>query len=131
MACVIDESQLPILTGCPGDGELFMVGNAVGGLDANGGFTTGYARRSWASIRQCLATKFFGDGIKTITGLQLDGSNRFIDANMSTSLVVFYNGVSRYLVRGSEWDYVANGIQILIPGTFGSQDFFIIFPNPF
>lgn len=126
MACAIDFSQLPVLTGCPGVNEYFIVGNAVGGLDANGNHTVGFGVRKWGDLLKCL----FGDGINTITGDDLDGSNQYIDPNMSTKLVVYYNGVSRYLVENTEWEYVANGIKILIPATFGSQDYFIIFPNP-
>jgi hypothetical protein len=61
MACTIDESALPILPGCPGAGELIVVGNAVGGLDANGNYTTGYGRRPWSAIAACAvaAIKFF------------------------------------------------------------------------
>ena len=53
MACTIDESALPILTGCPGPNELIVVGNAVGGLDANGNFTVGYGRRTIGSLISC------------------------------------------------------------------------------
>jgi hypothetical protein len=53
MACTIDESSLPILTGCPGSGELIVVENAVGGLDANGMFTVGYARRYISDLITC------------------------------------------------------------------------------
>lgn len=52
-ACQIDESALPILTGCPGPNELIVVGNAVGGLDANGGYTIGYGRRTIGSLIPC------------------------------------------------------------------------------
>ena len=53
MACTIDESSLPILTGCPADNELIVVANAAGGLDANGMYTVGYARRYWGDMRKC------------------------------------------------------------------------------
>jgi hypothetical protein len=53
MACTIDESALPILGGCPGPNELVVVGNAVGGLDQNGNYTTGYARRTMGSLISC------------------------------------------------------------------------------
>lgn len=56
MACQIDLASLPLLNGCPADTEWFLVGNAAGGLDANGHFgpgTIGYARRLWADIRKC------------------------------------------------------------------------------
>lgn len=125
MACTIDFSQLPLLAGCPGVNELFIVGNAVGGIDANGNHTVGFGVRKWSDIIKCI----FGAGILTITGDELDGSMQYINPNMLTSLVVYYNGVSRYLVEGTEWDYVTNGIQILIPGTNTPEDYFIIFPN--
>jgi hypothetical protein len=53
MACTIDESALPILAGCPGAGELVVVGNAVGGLDQNGNYSVGYARRTMGSLIAC------------------------------------------------------------------------------
>lgn len=61
MACTLDESALPILTGCPGPNELIVVGNAVGGVDPNGNYTVGYGRRYWSAIAACAvaAIKFF------------------------------------------------------------------------
>jgi hypothetical protein len=53
MACIIDESSLPMLSGCPGANEWIVVGNAVGGLDANGLQTIGYGRRLWKDISAC------------------------------------------------------------------------------
>jgi hypothetical protein len=53
MACTIDESSLPILTGCPGPNELVVVANAVGGLDQNGNQTIGYGRRTIGSLISC------------------------------------------------------------------------------
>lgn len=53
MACTIDESALPILPGCPGDGELVVVANAAGGVDANGNYTVGYGRRTIGSLIAC------------------------------------------------------------------------------
>lgn len=54
MACEIDESALPFLTGCPGPNEWIVVGNAVGGLDMNGGQTVGYGRRLWKDMMNCI-----------------------------------------------------------------------------
>lgn len=64
MACTLDESALPILDGCPGPNELIVVGNAVGGIDANGNYTVGYGRRTWSSLAACAvqAIKYFFDG---------------------------------------------------------------------
>jgi hypothetical protein len=53
MACTLDESALPILSGCPGPNELIVVGNAIGGIDANGMFTVGYGRRTIGSLITC------------------------------------------------------------------------------
>ena len=46
--CSTDYSSLPLLSGCPGDAETFLVGNAVGGTGAGR-----YARRTWADIKAC------------------------------------------------------------------------------
>lgn len=56
MACEIDESALPLLPAgqCPTSTEWVVVGNAQGGLDANGGFTVGYARRYWKDLIPCI-----------------------------------------------------------------------------
>ncbi len=136
MACSIEISTgLPILTSCPGNNEYVLFANAVGGLDANGGFTVGYGIRTWATIFACIQSKFFGEGGITILGTQLDGSNIYTDPNLPLDVIIFYNGIGRFLIIGTEWKYVNNvdtgsGIQILIPGTFGASDFFTILPNP-
>jgi len=52
--CETDFSSLPILTGCPGNSELFLTSNAVGGLDQNGNYTVGYARRYWSDMLKCV-----------------------------------------------------------------------------
>lgn len=54
MACEIDESALPFLTGCIGPNEWVVVGNAVGGLDMNGGYTIGYGRRVGSQLMACI-----------------------------------------------------------------------------
>lgn len=56
MACQTDLAGLPLLSGCPADNEWLLVGNAVGGLDANGQYTIGYARRLWSDLRKCAVT---------------------------------------------------------------------------
>lgn len=45
----VDYTSLPLLEGCPGDAETFLVGNAVGGVGAGK-----YARRTWADIKACI-----------------------------------------------------------------------------
>lgn len=129
--CSKEIGTLPLLTGCPADDEWFFVGNAVGGFS-----TYGYGRRAYSEIRNCLASYFFGVGIKTITGAQLDSENIYLNSDLVNNLVVFYNGINRFLLYGTEWEYVLNGdnnvvgIQILIAATFTSEDVFLIFPNP-
>lgn len=137
-ACDQEISGVPILTGCPADTEYFLVMGASGGLGAGG-----YGRRSWLDIKNCLLDQIFGPGILTINGTQLDGSNQYLNSDLIDQLLVFYNGINRFLLHDngnetyptSEWKYVKSGssvvgIQILIPATFGASDIFTIFPNP-
>lgn len=139
MACGQEISGLPVLTGCPGDAEyVFMVG-ASGGAGAGG-----YALRSWLSLKNCLLDQIFGTGILPIDGSQLDGSNQYMNSDLINQLVIFYNGINRFLLHdnddetypASEWKYLkdvdgnVNGLQILIPGTYTDADIFTIFPNP-
>lgn len=136
MACEIEISTgLPILTTCPGANELILFANAVGGLDANSNLTTGYAVRRYSTVLACIQSSFFGEGSITITGDQLTGPNEYIDSNLPLNVIIFYNGVGRFLITGSEWKYINNvdtsaGIQILIPSTFGPSDYFTILADP-
>lgn len=47
-SCGVDFASLPLLDGCPGDSEQFLVRGAEGGLG-----TGKYARRTWANIKAC------------------------------------------------------------------------------
>lgn len=129
---------LPLLSGCPADSEWFIVGNATGGFG-----TYKYARRTWGDIKECLEstiiTRLFGIGILTINGTQLtDGI--YLNSDLINDLVVFYNGINRFLIRTVEWDYVilndnvvgdnVVGVQILIGANWTAEDVFLIFPNP-
>lgn len=123
----------PIATGCPPDDEYFIMQGS-----------SGTVRRSWLSIKNCLLDELLGVGILIINGSQLDGSNQYLNTDLINQLVVFYNGINRFLLHDnnnetyptSEWKYLKDGggnvvgIQILIPATFTSNDIFIIFPNP-
>jgi hypothetical protein len=136
MACSIEISTgLPILTSCPGNNEYMLFANAVGGLDVNGGFTVGYAIRTWATIFGCIQTRLFGEGGLTILGTDLDINNEYFNTDMPTDILIFYNGLGRFLIYGSEWKYInntdtSNGIKILIASTFGASDYFTILANP-
>jgi hypothetical protein len=133
MVCKIeisDSSEVPLKTGCPADDEQLLFFNVADTKN-------GVALRTWATVKACLLNTFFGGfGIKIITGEDLDVDNKYFSSDFSQKLVVFYNGVNRFLLRGTEWDYILNGsgevigIQILITATFTSDDVFFIFPNP-
>ena len=136
--CDQEIDGLPILTGCPADTEYFLVMGATGGKGAGL-----YALRSWLTLKNCLLTQLFGDGIETINGSQLNGSNQYLNSDLINQLVIFYNGLNRFLLHdnndetypASEWAYVKSGtdvvgVEILIPATFTSADIFTIFPNP-
>ena len=129
--CSKEIGTLPLLTGCPADNEWFFVGNASGGFS-----TYGYGRRLFGDIKNCLLADFFGIGTKIITGAQLDGDNIYLNSDLINNLLVFYKGIPNYLDYGTQWEYVLNGdnnvvgIQILLGGTFTSEDVFLIIPNP-
>lgn len=87
MACTIDESSLPILTGCPGDNELIVVENAVGGLDANGMYTVGYARRYWKDLAACAVRAikyFFNDFVVGNGGSPMNAGDTVLTLNFSS-----------------------------------------------
>jgi len=129
--CKTELSDLPLLTSCPGIGEWYLVGNAVGGY---GKYK--YARRSVTDLINCIKGNIFGAGILTITGDQLDSENKYYNSDLINDLVVFYNGVNRYLISATEWKYILNvdnnviGVEIVFDGIFTSEDIFLIFPNP-
>lgn len=87
MACTLDESALPILTGCPGPNELIVVGNAIGGVDANGMFTTGYARRYWKDLAACAVQAikyFFNDFVIGQGGSPMNAGDTTLTLNFSS-----------------------------------------------
>lgn len=49
-ACATELDVLPLLSGCPSNTEYFFVCNAVGGAGVGG-----YARRSYADLKACIA----------------------------------------------------------------------------
>lgn len=49
--CDTELSNLPLLSGCPGNGEYFLVGNAAGGQGIGQ-----YGRRLWSDIKSCILT---------------------------------------------------------------------------
>ncbi len=48
--CGISYSSLPVLSGCPGDNETFLVGNAIGGTGPGK-----YGVRKWSDIKVCIS----------------------------------------------------------------------------
>lgn len=121
--------KVNILTTCPADTEQLLFFNVIGQ-------SSGMALRSWSVVKNCLITSLFGDGIETINGTQLGGDNKYFNSDLVNNLVIFYNGINRFLIYSTEWEYILNGdnnvigIQILIDATFGVDDIFLIFPNP-
>lgn len=86
--CDIDFQALPKLSGCPGDNEQFLVGNAIGGLDASGGLTTGYAIRIWKDIRQCALKGIVFTKLQFYVGTsQMNGGDTVLTINVANILV--------------------------------------------
>lgn len=129
MACQGELSSLaPIIGGCPADGELLLFCNVAGQ-------TGGYAFRTWATVKGCIVSQLFGGGSLTFTGDMLNGSNIYTNASLPPLILLYYNGIGRFLTYGTEWKYVNNtdttsGIQILIGGSFTSADYFTAVANP-
>lgn len=97
--CDLDFTALPILTGCPGASETFLVGNAVGGLDANGNYTVGYARRYWSDLQKCIVaglTWFFQQFTVGQAGSLITQGSSVIIINqplyLDSSLSILLNG---------------------------------------
>jgi hypothetical protein len=51
--CTVEVAGLPVLLGCPADGELFMVNNAIGGVGQYG-----FGQRTWLELYNCLKATF-------------------------------------------------------------------------
>lgn len=121
----------PLLVGCPPDNSYLMF---IGGSIPDG---VGFIQ--WGTLKECLYTALLGPGIVMFNGSQLNGSNQFaVSALDGFKEVLFYNGINRFLVYDSnnpiyptsEWVPLAGGgVQILIPGTYTTNDIFFIFPN--
>lgn len=116
-----------VLNTCPADTEQILFFNAA--------TETGMALREWGKVKSCLISSIFGVGVITITGDDLDADNIYLNSGLIDNLLIFYNGLGRYLNDG-EWQYEVNGggsvvgIQILIDAQFTSADIFLIIPNP-
>jgi hypothetical protein len=139
--CEYDFSSLPILTNCPGPNEQFLVGNAVGGIDSNGNYTVGYARRTWAGMLVCvfqslnwIYTQFkIGVGSSPLTQGQ-----SFLAINapnyLSDSLSIFLNGNLLPRNDGTQISYTYSYIssQLLITfnqGAINGQQYTVIYAN--
>lgn len=122
--CGKELNTLPILGGCPSDSEYFLVVNAVGGYGAGG-----YALRSWGNLVLCLLES----GIFLVYGNELvDGAYENTDY-VGIELVVFYNGINRYLIPTTEYTIIeTGGFQIntdIFGSVFTEADVFVVFPN--
>lgn len=120
--------DVELVSGCPADTEQLLF--------INTGSSTGMSLRTWGAVKNCLLASTFGTGILTINGTQLDSEGIYLNSDLINDLVIFYNGISRFLNHGTEWGYELNvdnqvvGIQILGGGVYTVDDVFLIFPNP-
>lgn len=142
-ACQIDESSLPILTGCPGSGELIVVGNAVGGIDPNGGYTIGYARRYLTSVYSCILQSlvFVYRQLAVPTNLSIGATVIRIDQNnviTDSVMVVLDAGVLdrndntqvSYAINYDDSDYPNPGFTITLnQGAQNLQTYVITFAH--
>ena len=86
--CDLDFQALPKLSGCPGDNEEFLVGNAVGGLDQNGNYTVGYGLRIWKDIRQCVLNTLRFVKLQFYVGTsQMNAGDTVLTINVANILV--------------------------------------------
>lgn len=127
----------PLASGCPADNEQILFVNVPG-------VTGGYAFRTWQSIKQCLWQQILGSGAILFTGAQLNGSNQFIPGGSNPwagyNLLVYYQGYGFLTYNPAAPTYPNStyapvtvggiaGVQILIPGSFGANDLFLVIPN--
>jgi hypothetical protein len=105
-------------------------GGGGGGGDNGGGTTI-----DTQTITDIICS-FFGAGTVFVYGNQFDNSNIYLNSDFINSLTVFYNGANRYLIYGTEWEYVRNaeynvvGVKILLNANFTHEDVFVIAPDP-
>lgn len=125
--CKIEISTLPSLTSCPEDTEQLLFFKVPGQPQA-------MATRAWSTIVQCLLQRIFGTGALDVLGTSFDGSGKYFNSDLINSLLVFHNGIARFLILGTEWAYLfdvygnVNGIQVLV-GIDPADNIFIL-PNP-
>lgn len=119
--CGKEINTLPILTGCPADGEYFLV------VGAAGGFGSGqYALRSWANLVTCLLE----GGIFLVYGDELDNGVYANSDYDNIELVVFSNSINRYLIPVTEYVQISGGgFEVLIQAAWTHEDVFVVFPN--
>ncbi len=134
VCCPKNVNGLPVLTGCPGDDEYFMVSNAIGGW-GNGK----YGLRSWAQLKACVCLAIQGEGIFTVNGTQMTnglpmpdtapGNIYLNEAYAGMELVIYYNGVNRFLLPTEYMIVEEGGFQVLLADVFTDEDNFVVFPN--
>ncbi len=120
ISCGKELNSLPKLTGCPAEGEYFLVINATGGFGAGG-----YALRDWASLVICLLEggMFLVYGDELVNGVYANSDYNNIE------LVVYYNGIG-YLIPVDQYEqYAGGGFAITFRTEFTHEDVFMITPN--
>lgn len=140
-ACDLDFSALPILSLCPGPNELFLVSNAVGGLDQNGNYTTGYGRRYYSDIKACILQGMSYTFTQFTVGqpgaLIAQGSSAIVinaPNYVNDSLTIFIGGVQLPRNDNSQLSYVYGYVAGQLAITFNQpaqngQQYIIFYAN--
>lgn len=114
------------VTSCPSDSERVLFVDDAGLC----------VFRAWSTLRNCLANTFFGSGSIYITGEDLDSEGIYLNSSLPNELLLFYNGLPKFMIPNTEWIRLENGdgevvgIQILTGIAYTSDDVFVIIPSP-
>lgn len=116
----------PTVTTCPSDTDRVLFVDDAGLC----------VFRAWSTLRNCLATDFFGSGAIYITGEDLDSEGVYLNSSLPNDLLLFYNGLPKFMIPSTEWVTAVNGdgdvvgIKILTGVAYTSDDVFVIIPSP-
>lgn len=114
--CGVDYTSLPVLTGCPGDAETFLVGNAAGGRGAGK-----YALRLWADIKACVTGS--SGGYSTISTTIDADSETYQNDSLKGATEVAFVIVNNQLYTSEKGDFTFNDVTGII--TFVSISLYI------
>lgn len=100
-SCGVDYSTLPILSGCPGDDETLLVGNAEGGVGAGK-----YARRKWSDIKSCIGSS--GGGYKVLSDTIASNSTSYQHNDLIGATEVAFVILNKQLFTYEDGDFAFN-----------------------